>query len=198
MKCHDRSPGDGISLSHSLINPCDKSQWCWAATLGCRPSHIFCHSRNFTGMKLHPFNGFLEAKRIHSSELLMFGEIFRALSWSRLGSRGSSERENLRLQAAPCPGMGCLRSSPLKLAPFPWIRLCLESPRLTLNRKRKLTFVLAHRTPLPFSLFPKQTSSNRFPEGSTFGMTMYYRPFRHPPRSTLPSFPVSWCLPSSS
>lgn len=96
------------------------------------------------------------------------------------------------------PGAGRLRSSPRKLAPSPRIKLCPESPRLTLNRKRKLEFVLAHHTLCLSQLFPKQTSSNRLPEGSTFGMTVYYRPFRCPPRSALPSFPVSWRLPSSS
>lgn len=171
---------------------------------GCRPSHIFCHSRNFTGLKLHPCNRFLEAKRVHSSELLMFGEIFQSLSQSRLGSRGSSERENLRLQAAPSPGahIQAWRRAPQKQSSeagtTPRIKLCPESPRLTLNRKRKLEFVLAHHTLCLSQLFPKQTSSNRFPEGSTFGMTVYYRPFRCPPRSALPSFPVSWRLPSSS
>lgn len=96
------------------------------------------------------------------------------------------------------PGAGRLRSSPRKLAPSPQIKLCPESPRLTLNRKRKLEFVLAHHPLCLSQLFPKQTSSNRFPECSTFGMTVYYRPFRCPRRSALPSFPVSWRLPSSS
>lgn len=86
---------------------------------------------------------------IKNSGLLMLGETFQLLSRLYLGSRGSFEVENLRLLAGPAL---VLISSCL---PCPTIKQCPESPRLTLNRRRKLEFVLAHHTHLPFSTVPQ-------------------------------------------